>query len=489
MKTEMEDPTTMVIFGASGDLTRRKLIPALFSLFLKRKIPFPLHIVGFSRSNLSDKNFRESVRVSRSDITNCTLSEERYTEQWNRFERRVFYRQGNYTEEKDYSMLEKELSALEDGGANRLYYLAIPPAFIEHVVKNLGRAGMLRNNGGWKRVVVEKPFGQDLESAQKLNQSLHQYLSENQIYRIDHYLGKETVQNVLVFRFGNTVFEPIWNRNYIDHVQITMSEIVDVGHRAGYYDSAGVLRDIFQNHMLQLLALVAMEPPASFNADAIRNEKVKLFSALRPISPDKASVETVLGQYEGYRETKGVSPDSHTETYAALRLFIDNWRWKGVPFYLRSGKALKEKRSEIIIQFREPPHVMFPIPADAKITSNLLTLCIQPNEGIRLQFEAKVPDTIADMRSVNMEFHHADSFGACSIPEAYERLLLDAFQGDAALFTRSDGIECSWRFIDSILEGCHRPGSPEIATYPRGSWGPKEADIFIQKDGRKWLNS
>ncbi len=489
METDMKKSTAIVIFGASGDLTRRKLIPALFSLFLKQKIPSPFQIVGFSRSILSDENFRDSVKVSFADITSCTLSTERFTDQWNSFKRRVFYRQGNYAEEKDYSALEKELSALEDGEANRLYYLAIPPTFIEHVVRNLGHAGMLRTNGSWKRVVVEKPFGQNLESAQQLNRSLHQHLAENQIYRIDHYLGKETVQNVLVFRFGNTVFEPIWNRNYIDHIQITMSETVDVGHRAGYYDSAGVLRDIFQNHMLQLLALVAMEPPASFNADAIRNEKVKLFSAIRPISPDRVITETVRGQYQGYRNTKGVDPNSHTETYAALRLFIDNWRWKGVPFYLRSGKALKEKRSEIVIQFREPPHVMFPIPADAKITSNLLTLCIQPNEGIRLQFEAKVPDTTANMRSVNMEFHYADSFGACSIPDAYERLLLDAFQGDASLFTRSDGIEYSWQFIDSILEGWHRSGSPEIATYSRGSWGPKEADTFIQKDGKKWLKS
>jgi len=483
-----ENPTTIVIFGASGDLTRRKLIPALFSLFLKRKIPTPFQIVGFSRSTISDEDFRESVRVSPSDITSCELSREKFTGEWDSFAPRVFYRQGNYTEKNDYRKLEKELSSIENGGANRLYYLAIPPTFIEDVVKNLDLAGMLPDNDFWKRVVVEKPFGKDLESAQKLNLSLHQHLEESQIYRIDHYLGKETVQNVLVFRFGNTVFEPIWNRNYIDHVQITMAETVDVGHRAGYYDSAGVLRDMFQNHMMQLLALVAMEPPASFNADAIRNEKVKLFSAIRPISPESVATETVRGQYQGYRGTNGVDQQSHTETYAALRLFIDNWRWKGVPFYLRSGKALKEKRSDIVIQFREPPHVMFPIPADAKITSNLLTLCIQPNEGIRLQFEAKVPDTTADMRSVNMEFHYADSFGACSIPEAYERLLLDSFQGDASLFTRSDGIEYSWMLIDSILNGWHAKEAPEIVSYSQGSWGPKEADVFIQQDGRTWLN-
>ncbi len=348
---------------------------------------------------------------------------------------------------------------------------------------------MVRDGQGWRRVVVEKPFGRDLESARTLNESLHEHLEERQIYRMDHYLGKETLQNVLVFRFANTVFEPVWNRNFIDHVQITVAEEVDVGHRAGYYDQAGVLRDMFQNHMLQMLALTCIEPPASFDADALRNEKVKLFAAIRPIRAGDVRTQTIRGQYRGYKEAPGVDPQSQTATYAALKLFIDNWRWKGVPFYLRSGKALKKKSSEIVIQFKDPPHVMFPIPADYRITANTLAICIQPDEGIHLRFEAKVPDTEADMRSVDMEFHYDESFGPCEIPEAYERLILDALQGDPSLFTRSDGIENSWSFIDPIIQAWTQGGVSPLCFYNRGSWGPEEANEFMQKEGRSWFMS
>jgi glucose-6-phosphate 1-dehydrogenase len=354
------------------------------------------------------------------------------------------------------------------------------------MVEHLGAADMSREEEGWRRIVIEKPFGRDLVSAQALNQDIHAVFEEHQVYRIDHYLGKETAQNLLFFRFGNTIFEPVWNRNYVDHVQITVAEDVDVGHRAGYYDQAGVLRDMFQNHLLQLLALVTKEPPASFQADAIRNEKVKVLSAIRPIPSNAVAEHTVRGQYRSYRDAPGVAPDSQTATYAAVRLYIDNWRWQGVPFYLRSGKALATKISQIVIQFRCPPHVMFPLPPGHGIRSNQLALCIQPDEGIHLRFEAKVPDTFSETRSVNMEFHYANAFGPDAIPEAYERLLLDALQGDASLFTRSDGIERAWQLIDPIIQGWESPSAPPLAIYEPGSWGPPEANEFMAQDGRAW---
>lgn len=480
------DLITIVIFGASGDLTRRKLIPALYSLYSKKKLPGRINIVGFGRTKMSVPEFRNLFQIMTAGGNRCKSPGKG---KWDEFIEHLFYFTGDYNRKEDFRSLSVYLDEVEKGNAHRLYYLATPPGAMIEIVGNLGKCGMAEEGKGWRRVIIEKPFGHDLSSARELNLTLHNILNEKQIYRIDHYLGKETVQNVLVFRFGNTIFEPIWNRNYIDHVQITMSESVDVGHRAGYYDKAGVLRDMFQNHMLQMLSLVAMEPPASFNADAIRNEKAKLFSALRPITANMVGSETVRAQYRGYLKTTGVDPGSQTATYAALRLFIDNWRWNGVPFYLRSGKALKDKTSEILIQFREPPHFMFPLSEGYKITANSLSLCVQPNEGIHLRFEAKVPDTAADMRSVNMDFHYSDSFGPCSIPDAYERLLLDALQGDASLFTRSDGIEESWRRIDEIIKGWGMPEAPVMAEYEPGSWGPAEADSFMARDGRKWVIS
>jgi glucose-6-phosphate 1-dehydrogenase len=482
----MSEATTIVIFGASGDLTRRKLIPALYSLYRKNRLPQPFNIVGYSRSSLSDGDFRERVKPEEEPESECDDSGKG---QWQEFEKRLYYHAGSFTEEKAFKDFEERLRGIETGKAKRLYYLATPPQLFSKIIGNLSETGMVRENGSWRRVVIEKPFGRDLSSAKDMNLFLHRSLHEGQIYRIDHYLGKETVQNVMVFRFANAIFEPIWNRNYIDSVQITVAESVDVGHRAGYYDQAGVVRDMFQNHMMQMLALVAMEPPASFYADAIRNEKVKLFAAIRPIPAESVAEETVRAQYEDYRKAEGVPPDSQTATYAALRLFIDNWRWKGVPFYLRSGKALEKKVSEIIIQFREPPHIMFPLPRGYSITSNMLALCVQPDEGINLRFEAKVPDTPADMRSVNMNFHYAESFGSCAIPEAYERLLDDALKGDASLFTRSDGIEKGWEFTDPIIHGWESKHAPELYYYKRGTWGPKEADEFLIRDGRRWLQA
>jgi glucose-6-phosphate 1-dehydrogenase len=335
-------------------------------------------------------------------------------------------------------------------------------------------------------VVIEKPFGHDLPSAQALNESVYKVLEESQIYRIDHYLGKETVQNILVFRFANSLFEPVWNRNYIDHVQITASETVDVGHRAGYYDGVGVMRDMVQNHMLQLLSLVAIEPPASFEADALRNEKVKLFGSIRPIQPWEVGKHTVQGRYRGYRQAEGVDPQSRTATFAALRFYIDNWRWQGVPFYLRSGKALAMKTTEISIIFKRPPHVMFPLPEGMRIEANDLSICIQPHEGIHFSFQAKEPDTTADMRKVDMSFSYDDDFGETEIPDAYERLCLDVIKGDASLFTRGDAIELAWGLVDKVLEGWQKEEAAPLLTYEPGTWGPEASDWLLDHDDCVW---
>jgi glucose-6-phosphate 1-dehydrogenase len=477
-------PTTIIIFGASGDLTQRKLIPSLFNLYRKDRLPEKFIILGFAGSRYTDESFRKHLREGMEKFAGYEFDEAK----WQAFEEHLHYHSGDYTEPGSFRAYDEQLRKLEGGPANRMFYLAIPPYLFPIVIEKLGETGQTEEDTAWRRIVIEKPFGTDLASAKALNEEIHKTLEESQIYRIDHYLGKETVQNILMFRFANTIFEPLWNRNYVDHIQITVAEEVGVGHRAGYYDDVGVLRDMFQNHLMQLLTLTAMEPPSSFNATALRNEKVKVLNSIVPLTGDVAAFNTVRGQYKGYCEEPGVDEHSTTATYAAVRFFIDNWRWQGVPFYLRSGKNLAEKLTQIIIQFKCPPLQMFPLPPGTEMKPNALVLFLQPDEGMHLRFEAKEPDTVAEMRSVDMEFHYADEFGPMSIPDAYERLLLDVLQGDASLFTRADEVEAAWNLIDAILAEWKTDQAPPLNIYEPGTWGPVEANALLAKDGRAWMH-
>lgn len=469
---------TIVIFGASGDLTHRKLVPALYNLFRKNRLAANTRIIGVARRPWDDPYFRRGLCESVQEHSVETFD----PHTWQLFEPMLSYFRANLNQVEDFIGLAAYLSTVEEQPANRLYYLAIGPNLYEQTVKCLGEAGLAEENSGERSVVIEKPFGRDLESARRLNNTVHSVFNEDQVFRIDHYLGKETAQNILFFRFANTIFEPVWNRRYVDHVQITVSESVDVDHRAGFYDSTGVLRDMFQNHLLQLSTLIAMEPPASFEADALRNEKVKVLSAIRPIEVG----DTVLGQYRGYQETEGVQPNSKTATFGAIKFYIDNWRWQGVPFYIRSGKALKKKTSEITVVFQSPPHIMFNLPQKTAMTPNILSMCIQPDEGIHLKFETKLPDSGQMTRSVDMEFHYRESFGGKPLPDAYERLLLDALHCDASLFARSDEIENAWRIIDPVVSIWENSPDLRPFLYEKGEWGPVEAEKLMSRSNRKW---
>ena len=481
LTNEGEDVTALLILGASGNLTHQKLGPALYSLFRKGRLPNHVQIVGVARNAMTDEAFRNQLRDGCGHPSAA---------EWHEFARRLTYVTADVTDPGALSEAGAHIGQLPsrvDERLNCLFYLALAPSLYEPAITALAAAGLADEHDGWRRVVIEKPFGSDLSTARRLNSHIHRVFREDQVYRIDHYLGKDTVQNLLVFRFANAIFEPVWNRNYIDQVQITVTEDVLVGDRGEYYDRAGVLRDMFQNHLLQLLALVAMDPPYAFEADALRNEKVKVLNSVRRMSLHDLHKNLVIGQYDGYHIEPGVAPGSQTPTYAALRLFIDNWRWQGVPFYLRSGKGLARKSTEMVIQFHSPPHMLFPVPEEVSIPGNTLSICVQPNEGMRLEFQSKVPDAELDMKGVSLEFHYEEGFAGINIPDAYERLLLDVLDGDAALFTRNDEIELAWSIIDPIIDSLDLPGAPAPYRYLTGMSGPPHSEELLINDGRYWL--
>ncbi len=476
---------TMIIFGASGDLTSRKLIPALYELHRKQRLPAGTRIVGSSRTPFSHEAWRDRL----ADSTAEHLGQRFDRSVWDDFASSIYYHAGDVTQPDDVVSLGRFLDQLESQApTTRVYYLSTAPRFYEPVIVNLGQAGMTCEDCAERRVVIEKPFGTDLASAHQLNDIVHRVFAESQIYRIDHYLGKETVSNLLVLRFANTIFEPIWNRNYVDHVQITAAEEVTIGHRAGFYETAGVLRDMFQNHLMQLFTLTAMECPARFHADAVRDEKVKVLRCVRPLEQDQIDRWTLRGQYRGYRDEPGVRPESRTATFGAITMHVDNWRWQGVPFYLRSGKAMSCRTTQIVIQFRPPPHMIFGNGTSDHHQANRLVLQIQPAEGIQLHFQSKVPDAGMQQQLVELDFNFRGRF-ARELPDAYQRLLLDAMLGDASLFARSDEVEASWRLIDPIQTVWDTSDDPPLATYEPGNWGPVDATSWMQRQGRQWFDT
>ena len=485
----------MVIFGASGDLTKRKLLPALYNLAQKRLLPSEFALIGFAIDEITEDDFRRRVRKDLREFggapDNCPFCD------W--LLERLYYLSGDFRDPASYARLKPMLAEVDQKHGtqgNYLYYLATNPSLVGDVVRQLGAAGLAAQAGGqWRRVIIEKPFGHDYESACALNREIAGVLAENQIYRIDHYLGKETVQNILVFRFSNGIFEPIWNRRYIDHVQITVAESLGVELRGGYYEHAGALRDMVPNHILQLVTLTAMEPPISFEADAVRDEQAKILHAIQPLSPEDVLTRAVRGQYgEGaidaqqvpaYRAEPNVAPDSQTETFVALKLCIDNWRWADVPFYVRTGKRMAKRVTEVAIQFRRAPLVLFRETSVDQITPNLLVLHIQPDEGISLRFGAKVPGAIVHVGSVNMDFNYADYFGK-EPSTGYERLLYDCMIGDATLFQRADMVEAGWRAVQPVLDVWKALPPRNFPNYASGTFGPKEANELLERDQRHW---
>ena len=484
------DPNVLVIFGATGDLTHRKLMPALFDLYCDGKLPKGFSVVGFARREKSNEQFRAEMREAVNDFSRNKPGD---SDRWEEFSQGLYYHQAEFHEPQGYASLGelmKEIDQARGTRGNRLFYLATAPDYYPLIVERLGDAGLCQSSG-WTRIIVEKPFGRDLESARELNQKILPVFNEPQIYRIDHYLGKETVQNIMAFRFGNTIFEPLWNRNYIDHVQITAAESVGVEDRGGYYDTAGALRDMVQSHLLQLVSLTAMEPPVSFDANAVHDEKGKVLRAIRPFTPERIERDIVRGQYGrgkgmlAYREESRVAPDSSTETYVALKLLIDNWRWAGVPFCVRTGKRLQKRFTEIAIQFKDVPHPLFAREAMPIFQPNVLALRIQPDEGIHLRFAAKRPGQTTELREVKMDFYYKTAFGSAP-GEAYETLLIDAMRGDSTLFNRKDEVEIAWSLITPILQYWANAPAPSFPNYAAGAWGPEYADTFLTSEGRAW---
>lgn len=500
-QTVTANPCAMVIFGVSGDLTSRKLMPSLYDLAMNSRLSEGFAIVGVSRRAWTDDQFRDEMRTAVETHSNLQVTDDR----WRSFAQGLFYVQGNFDDADTYEHLKTRLEEVDHERrteGNRLFYMATPPSFYSEIVTSLGAHHLVERQDfykapqtGWTRIVVEKPIGHDITSARELNHAISDVVSEGQVYRIDHYLGKETVQNALAFRFANTLFEPVWNQHYVDHMQITVAESLGVEDRAAYYEEAGALRDMVQSHMLQLLAIVAMEPPAVFRGNAVRDEKVKVLRSVIPPSGEAVKSLTARGQYAagyveglgapGYRQEHFVSPSSTTETFVALKLQIDNWRWAGVPFYLRTGKRLPRRVSEIAIQFKKVPHLMFQAAGTSDVEPNLLTIRIQPDEGISLRFVAKIPGTTMQLRTVRMDFAYGAAFGGAGA-DAYERLIVDAMNGDQTLFARRDEVETAWNLIDPIEQAWQAEELTHLPLYEAGTWGPDKADLLIERDGRTW---
>ena len=487
--------TVIVIFGAAGDLTWRKLMPAIYNLYLDSWIPEHFAMLGFAHTDISNANFCKHVKEGIDEFSRTGKTKK---SDWEKFEPMISYKKGDFSDAATYAAIKVQIDEMEKKWGepvNRVFYLAVPPAFFEEIATKIGESGLLENKQ-MSRIVVEKPFGHDINSAKHLNELLHGLFDETQIYRIDHYLGKETVQNILAFRFANAMFEPIWNRNYIDHVQITVSEQLGVENRGNYYETAGALRDMIQNHLMQLMCLIAMESPISFEADEVRNKKVDVLNALRKFKPEDVHKNAVRGQYGpgwiegkkviGYRQEPDVSKTSNIETFAAVKFYIDNWRWQGVPFYVRTGKRMNETISVITIQFRQVPHQSFPIEANENWQPNRLVLNIQPHMGIRLRFQAKMPGLKMLLNPVDMLFNYSDSY-TTGTPEAYETLLLDIFQGDATLFMRGDQVEAAWNIMMPIINAWEANTAPNFPNYAAGAHGPEDAEALIAKDGHNWI--
>lgn len=487
----------LVIFGASGDLTKRKLIPALFDLKVKNLLPDKFAILGVSRSKHSDQEFRDKMKSALQIFSPEHASK---TAEREEFIKSIYYTSINTSDDRDYKLVKARLTELEQNhktNGNVIYYLSTPPSLYDLIPKHLAGVGLnvSDNNRSFRRLIVEKPFGVDLASGKKLNQTLLHYFKENEIYRIDHYLGKETVQNILVTRFSNGIFEPLWNRNYINHVEVTAAENIGVEGRGGYYDQSGALRDMVQNHLLQLVGLVAMEPPTVIESTAVRNETLKVFQAFRPLKPEDIHKNVIRGQYmsssirgekvPGYRDEDGVDKNSRTETYLAMKFYIDNWRWGGVPFYMRTGKRLPTRASEIVINFKKTPHSLFLHNENIKCSSNQLILRIQPDEGILLKFDMKVPGAGFQVQTVNMDFHYKD-LKENNLPSAYERLLLDCMQGDTTLYARGDAVEAAWDFVQPIIDYWNRNPNFPLHGYPAGTWGPEEAEALFDNPEFQW---